>query len=278
MTRALVAPLACVVCVTAACSVPLMKLPTGAGVPAADAADALAQATAACRRIRTLTAEVSVSGSAAGRRFRARMLVGVAAPASVRLEALAPFGPPVFFFIANNDDATLLLPRDDRVLEHGKPDEVLDAVAGVPLGAADLYLTLTGCAPMLPLASGRDLGADWRIVHLAAGAAGYDLFLHRDAATQPWRLVATTYEGASAISWRAEYRDFQNDLPRSIRIAALGASDRTGKTTFDLTLALSQLEANVPLDADVFRVEIPPSADPITLDELRSARPGIREN
>ena len=165
MTRALVAPLACVVCVTAACSVPLMKLPTGAGVPAADAADALAQATSACRRTRTLTAEVSVSGSAAGRRFRARMLVGVAAPASVRLEALAPFGPPVFFFIANNDDATLLLPRDDRVLEHGKPDEVLDAVAGVPLGAADLYLTLTGCAPMLPLASGRELGADWRIVY-----------------------------------------------------------------------------------------------------------------
>jgi len=39
MTRALVAPLACVVCITAACSAPLMKLPTGTGVPAADAAE-----------------------------------------------------------------------------------------------------------------------------------------------------------------------------------------------------------------------------------------------
>ena len=277
MTRAFAALLACALCVTAACSVPLMKLPAGAGVAAPDASDALAQATAACRGIRTLTVEIGVSGSAAGRRLRVRMLAGIAAPASVRLEALAPFGPPVFFFVANDDDATLLLPRDDRVLEHGRPDAVLDAVAGVPLGAADLYATLTGCAPMLPLASGRDLGADWRVVRLAAGDAGYDLYLHREGAAQPWRLVATTREGPAQSGWRAEYRDFQNDLPRSIRIAALGA-DQTGKPAFDLTLALSQLEANVPLDADVFRVDIPQSADPITLDELRSARPGIREN
>ena len=59
--------------------------------------------------------------------------VGVAAPASARLEAVAPFGPPLFIFAATDDDATLLLPRDERVLEHGRPAEVLDAVAGVPL-------------------------------------------------------------------------------------------------------------------------------------------------
>ena len=51
---------------------------------------------------------------------------------------MAPFGPPIFIFVATSDDATLLLPRDDRVLEHGRSDAVLDAVAGVPLSAADL--------------------------------------------------------------------------------------------------------------------------------------------
>jgi hypothetical protein len=34
----------------------------------------------------------------------------------------------------------------------------------------------------------------------------------------------------------------------------------------------------VPLGAEVFRVDIPRAAQPITLDELRHARPGIREN
>src|SRR5687768_4941678 len=80
------------------CAAPLMKLPSGVGVPAADAADALAQATAACRGIRTLTAEIALSGTAGGRRVRGRLSAGVAAPASVRLEAVAPFGPPVFVF------------------------------------------------------------------------------------------------------------------------------------------------------------------------------------
>ena len=103
-----------------------MKLPAGPGAPAPDAADALAQATSVCRGIRTLTAEVAASGKAAGSRFRGRLSVGVAAPASARIEAVAPFGPPVFIFVATNDDATLLLPRDDRVLEHGRPDEVLE--------------------------------------------------------------------------------------------------------------------------------------------------------
>ena len=139
----------------ASCGAPLMKLPAGPGAPAADAADALPQATAACRGIRTLTAEVAASGKVGGQRFRARLSVGVAAPASARLEAVAPFGPPIFILAANDDDATLLLPRDERVLEHGRSAEVLDAVAGVPLGAADLRAVLTGCAPAAARPEGR---------------------------------------------------------------------------------------------------------------------------
>ena len=79
-------------------------------------------------------------------------------------------------------------------------------------------------------------------------------------------------------AWRAEYRDFQNDLPRSIRIAGVGPFGQAKDAVFDLRLVLSQVETNVELEADVFRQEIPPSATPITLDELRSARTGIRED
>ena len=261
---------------SASCAAPLMKLPVGRGVPAADAADALAQATAACRGLRTLTVDIAISGSAGGRRVRGRLSAGVAAPASVRLEAVAPFGAPVFIFVATNEDATLLLPRDDRMLEHGRPDAVLGALAGVPLDAADLYATLTGCAPTGLPSRGRGLGTDWRVVHLSAGPVTYELYLHRDRGAPPWRLVATTREGPTDSVWHTEYRAFEHDLPRSIRLAS--KTDRPTSFNFDLTLALSQVETNVPLEPGVFRVEIPRSAEPITLDELRRARLGIREN
>jgi hypothetical protein len=252
---------------TASCGAPLMKLPAGPGAPAADAVDALAQATTACRGIRTLTAEVAASGKAAGQKFRARLSVGVSAPASARLEAVAPFGPPGFILVATGDDATLLLPRDDRILQHGRPADVLDAVAGVPLSAADLHAVLTGCATDPSQPQGRDLGTDWRVV---SDAAGDSLYLHRSGGTQPWQLVAIVRR-----AWRVDYRDHLNGVPRTMRITSV---PREGAAAFDLTLELSQVESNVPLGPDVFRVEIPRTAHPITLEELRHARTGVRED
>jgi len=261
----------------ASCAAPLMKLPAGAGAPAPDAADALAQATAACHGIRTLTAEIALSGSAGGRRVRGRLAAGVTAPASVRLEAMAPFGPPVFIFAATGNDATLILPRDDRILEHGRPDAVLDAVAGVPLDAADLQTTLTGCAPAIAEPEGRAFGADWRVVTASAGSVRYTFYLRRERSAEPWRLVSTLHTSATDLVWRADYRDFQNDLPRSIRVATMDVN-RSREAAFDLTLMISQVETNIPLGPEVFHIDVPPSAAPITVDELRRARLGIREN
>jgi hypothetical protein len=265
-----------------ACAPGLMKLPSGAGAPAPDARDALVQATNTCRGIRTVSAEVAVSGSVAKQGLRGRMLVGLAAPDAGRIEAVAPFGPPVFILVAKNDDATLLLPRDDRVLEHGTPAEVLQAVAGVPIGTMELRRALTGCPASPDSDSGRSLGSDWRIV-----ADGPDLaYLHRDNSKAAWQIDAILHRPPGAAPWRAEYKDFQNGLPRSVRLVSEaanvkgsdGASADNTRTAFDLRLALSQVDINIPLGDDVFRVEVPRSAKPITLQELRNARPGVREN
>lgn len=262
------APAVAAALLCAACGAPpLMKLPAGPGAAAADAADALAMATASCRAVRTLTAEVAVSGSAGGHRVRARLLAGVAAPASARLEAAAPFGPPAFILVATGDDATLVLPRENRVLEHGRPDTVLEAVAGVPLGAADLYVTLTGCAPALPRVQGRQIG-EWRVITAASGPVdAAEWYVQRDPRAMAWRLVAAVH--GSAGGWRAEYGDFQDGLPRSVRLV----SD-DGKR-FDLRLGLSQVETNVTLDAEAFKVQIPRTSEPITIQELRRASPFV---
>jgi len=284
------------------CAGPLVKLPAGPGTPAPDAADALTDATSACRAVSTLSAEVGVSGSVGGRRVRGSLLVGVAPPASARIEAVAPAGQPIFIFVANGDDATLLLPRDNRVLRHGRPDAVLEAVAGPPLDAVELRETLTGCAPPAAGANGRQLGADWRVV--AVGST--DVYLHRNAQLARWQLVAAIHhpstssgqarsagsgqarstgsgqarstgsgqarstgsgQASGATDWRADYADFDGGLPRAIRLASAD-----GKR-FDLRLKLSQLEMNARLGPEVFRVQIPPDAEPITLDELRRSGP-----
>src|SRR5213076_1873276 len=127
-----------------------------------DAALVIAQATRACRAVDTITLAMSVHGSAGGHRLRGRLTAGLAKPASTRLEAAAPFGPPLFIFVASGNDASLLLPRDRRVLEHGTPADVLEAVSGVPLGAAGLRSLVTGCADKPDASDAVAFGDDWR--------------------------------------------------------------------------------------------------------------------
>jgi len=267
-TTALRGPALASALVAGACAPRLMKLPSGPGAPAGDAREAVAQATAACRGVSSITAEVAASGSVGGQRLRGRIVAGLAAPASARLEAVAPFGPPLFIIVAQNDMATLLLPRDNRVLERAPSGEVIAAIAGVPLDARDLRVALTACAASPAAERAQQIGGDWRIV--PDGAA--DLYLHRETATAPWQIVAAVHHGGSSRAsdtgeWRAEYRDFSNGLPRTIRFRS--ADGRR----FDLRLALSQVETNVALGPEVFRVDIPRDAEPMTLDELKASGP-----
>jgi hypothetical protein len=254
--------------ISASCGAALMKLPSGPGTPAPDAAAALTEATAACRAVSTITAEIGVSGSVGGRGLRARLTAGLASPASVRLEAVAPFGQPLFFFVARGNDATLLLPRDGRVLEHGRSDAVLEAIAAVPLDPATLRMVLTGCASAADPTRARQIGDDWRVVP----DGPREVYLHRDARGAPWRAVAAVNLEADVPTWRAEYRDFSspgavNGLPRTVRLSSVGSN------RFDLRLTLSQVAINDALDDSVFTLQIPRDAVPITLVELRNSGP-----
>jgi hypothetical protein len=78
----------------------------------------------ACRGARTLTAELALSGTRADA-LRGRVVAGFERPASMRLEGVAPFGPPRFILVARGGEATLLLPRDERVVHGASPEDVL---------------------------------------------------------------------------------------------------------------------------------------------------------
>jgi hypothetical protein len=259
-SRAVVAAL-----LMSSCGAPLLKLPTGPGAPATDAPSVIAQATDACRAVNTITLEMSVSGSAGGHRLRGRLTAGLARPASARLEAVAPFGQPVFVFVASGSDASLLLPRDRRMLEHGMPADVLEAITGVPLDAAALRALVTGCATAPDASDTVAFGETWRVAPDGAD----NVYIRRDPSTGSgqvrWRVVATTRRGENG--WRAEYSMFEGNLPRVVRLVSLPAG------RFDLELDLSQVELNVALGPEAFRLQQTGAADPITLDELRRSGP-----
>ena len=108
------------------------------------------------------------------------------------------------------DDATLLLPRDARVVEHGRPAELLEAVAGVPLSPSEMLRTLTGCLVPDRLDSPQAIGDLWR----TAAGGGAKIYLHRDSGSAPWRIVSVFFPGeAPQSSWRADYAQFGELLP-----------------------------------------------------------------
>lgn len=258
---------------TVSCGVPLMKLPSGPGAPAADITQVISDATSACRAVSSITAEIGVSGSVGGRRLRARLIAGLEAPASARLEAFA-LGQQIFIVVARAGDTTLLLTRENRILEHGRTDEILEAVAGIPLDAADLRTTLAGC-PRESTSAGpgsgagtvsgtsRQIGDDWRVLN----EGPTEMYFHRESRQAPWRLVASVRRDPGRPAWRVEYRKFENNLPQAIHMISIDSS------RFDLRLELSQVELNTRLPSAAFDVRVPPSADPITIQELRRSGP-----
>jgi hypothetical protein len=250
----------------ASCAAPRMKLPSlTAGSPAVDATAELTEASRVCRQVSTMTAEIGVKGSISHQRIRVRLLAGLQAPSSAYLEAVAPFGAALFTLTMAANDATVVLPRENRVLRHGAPSAVLEALTGVPLDAADLKTTLTGCTSA-PATGARSVDAKWIVLPDTSGSGGtrQDVYLTRPAKGGPWQIAAVAHHDAVHGDWHAEYSDVLDGLPRTIRLIA--ADDR-----FDLTLSLTQLETNVTLRDDTFTPRIPPSAAPITIEELRDA-------
>jgi len=237
---------------------PRINLPSGPGVPAADFAPAFTTASAACRDVRTLSAELALSGHAGTQKLRGRVLIGLA-PEAIRVEAPAP-GGPAFILVGNGAAGRLLLARDHRLLENASPADILSALVGVSLAPDDLRGVLSGCVKASPApAAGRSYGSDWLAIELSGGGTAY---LRR----QPdWRIVTGSYNG-----FDIQYRFTPTGVPDRIRLISSGA----GAASIDLTIALSQLEVNPDLPADrLVTLTVPPGTSPITLDELRRSGP-----
>ena len=261
------------ICSLAGCapSLALLNLPAGPGEPdyTGATAEASQQAAKHCSSVSSIVALASLNGTLGSQRARGNMNLGVAG-SSARLELLAPFGQAFFYFVSHDNAATLLLPRENRVIREADPQALLEALTGIPLGQNHLLPTLVGCPSpfsetnaLLDTINFMRFGDDWRMV--SSGDGELESYLHRESVNDPWRLVAMVRRRPDGTSWRTEYREFDSDLPRRI---LMYSPDR-----FRLELRLSDVELNRPLGPEAFIIKVPATAVPMTLEELRRSGP-----
>jgi hypothetical protein len=244
-----------------ACAPRQLRLPSGPGVPFPGYRAAFDEASGLCGGVRSLTAELALSGRAGAERLRGRILAGVERPGSLRLEGVAPFGAPGFIVVARPDaEPTLLFPRERRVLRGAPVAAILAALAGLELDPDDLLAILVGCVVADPRpVEGRTLAGGWAAVTLAEGNTAY---LRQGPSA--WQIAAGT-----AGPLNIEYSEFLSGIPRQARLRSKAA----GGVATDLTVRLQQVEVNVPIDPAAFSVIVPADAVPLSLDELRRLGP-----
>ena len=241
---------------------PRVVLPSGAGTPFSDYAPAYTEAVTDCRAVQTMSASLSLSGRAAATKLSARIDAGFADAGRLRLEGFPRVhfgGKPFFVLVARGGEATLVLTRDARVLRGADPSAIIEALTGVAVNPDQLRALVSGCAlgPVQPTA-GRSFSNGWA----AVDAGDTTVFLRQLEGR--WR-VAAARRGSLTI----DYADFSSGRPSTLHLQTAGA----GVAPADLTLRISQVEINTPLDNSVFYADVPRDATPITLEELRRAGP-----
>jgi hypothetical protein len=157
---------------------------------------------------------------------------------------------------AAGKDSTLVLPRDGRFSE-ARRRKIVEAITGVSLDPAELRMVLACGIP-----AGRRPRTVVRRRWAAIDAGAATVWLRQLEGR--WRVGAAT-RGPIAI----HYHDFNRSRPTTVRILVT-LNDAAGA---DLTLRLTDVDVNVPLEPRVFQLDVPRDARPITLDELRRSGP-----
>lgn len=200
--------------------------------------------------------------------MRGRIITALESGGLVRLEAVAPFGAPFFVLAGRNERATLVLPREHRVLKDTGVRDVLERITGLALGADDLRLILSGCLiDKATPSDGRQWGSSWKAVTIGPDRVAY-------LRVQNGQPVLTA---AGYGRWHVDYSAHAGGFPRVVRVRSSlvprSLGDGGGDAAIDITARIEQIQVNTQINPRAWDVEIPSDAEPMTLDELRSIAP-----
>jgi outer membrane lipoprotein-sorting protein len=240
-----------------ACGVKRVTLPTGPGTPFSDAGSAYEEAVKACRSVRTIRATLGLSGRAGSTTLRGNVDAGFEAPEKIRLEGRHPLGRPVFILASPGSQTTLYMPRENRVMQNASATDIIEALVGLKLAPHDLRTLVSGCGFEVGQPSdGRQYGDG--LVAVSLGEA--TTYLRQQQGR--WQVAGSLRPPLSVL-----YSDFVSGRPSMLRLQA------SGTPAADVTVRLSDVNINVPLEPEVFAVDVPAGAEPLTIEELRRAGP-----
>jgi hypothetical protein len=149
------------------------------------------------------------------------------------------------------------MPRENRVMQNASATDIVEALVGLRLAPHDLRTLVSGCGFEVGQSSdGRQYG-DGLVALTVGGATTY---LRREQGR--WQVVGSTRPPLSVL-----YSDFASGRPSTLRLHA------SGTPAADVTVRLSDVNINVPLESEVFAVDVPAGAQPLTIEELRRAGP-----
>jgi hypothetical protein len=238
---------------TSACAARMFVPPAGPGAPAPDAAAAWDEATKTCRDVTTFAPTMRLSGRVAGARVPGLTVLGaVTAAGGIRLQATGA-GRTIFELAGTNARATFYW-REDNKVATARAEELVDALVGLNLGADALLPILTGCVTRAQTVSRGERHGDLLAVTADTGR----VFLRRDTA---WRAFYGDVQGlAVQYVWQAA------PFPRELALNA----QRGTPSEVQLKLRIDEGPiVNSTLGPETFTLNVPSTAVPMTLDEVR---------
>jgi hypothetical protein len=244
----------------AACggAIPPVRLPPEATEPAPDAVAAWEQATTLCRSAASYSAEIHLSGRVGETGRKGTLRGALSAANEIYLALSEPIGPPGFVLSGRGDRATLVVPRDKRVLVAPAAD-IIEALTGMRLEPRELMAVLTGCVVPGGSAGSGGRAGDERAVTVGASR----VWMQRVHAG--WRVTAGARPGLSMV-----YRTYGPSAPTEIGIASSGDA----AVPFEFQVRVEQVVFDSPqVSAATFTPHPPAGATPLSLEELRRIGP-----
>jgi hypothetical protein len=235
-------------------------VPGGPGTLAPEAAAIWTPIAESCRSISSYRSEFALTGQIGTQRIRglasAKLYTALAATGHIGLEANV--SGQLLFRLGGDADKAVLLLRDQNRVAAAPPDEILEALIGVPVNPARLLAIVSGC--VTTAASIERTARHNEVLEIVTD----DATVYLTSVGTGWQVRAGRFADVSV-----DYFAFERGLPRDFRLSSSGPD----KASVSLDLRVQVVQTNVTLDPALFRVTMPEGAMPISLDELRRAGP-----
>jgi hypothetical protein len=204
------------------------------------------------------TADVEVRGIAGAYRVDRRVKVAFNLP-SVRIESVPLVSEDAFVLTASHGPTTLLLDRGKLRITPQRTADVLERIAGMPLGPLELEGLLRGCYLMEGGAVPTTYNREWMAI---PGGRNGRSFFRRESPRDPWRMMTLFYPGAGLQpGWRIDYFEYHDGIPRLITVTGLEVNP------VRLEIRLSNVTP-ASLPQDLFEQPAAANARPIALDQI----------